>query len=317
MKIEDMKIAVVGAGIMGQGIALSFALAGFSVKVVDMNNQVLEKAMAQAEVDLKLFEEQGFLDSKPAVVRSRLTTGIGLAAATGDCDFVVEAVTEILKLKKELFARLEGFCPEDTILSSNTSSLRISDIVEGLRNPGRVIGTHFFNPAHIMPLVEIIPAPHQTTEKVLDITKQLMEKIGKKAIIVRKEVPGFVVNRITSAIHREVHYMVQEGIATPEEIDIATRASLGLRYAWMGPFKISDLAGLDTGILVGEQLYKTLDNSTEPPQILRDKVKKGELGVKSGKGWYDYTGRSKEQILAERNRKLLQQLVLIKAHSKE
>ena len=315
--MRDMKIGVVGAGIMGQGIALSFALAGFPVQIVDVDNKILDRAMAQTDVDLKLFSEQGLLASEPTLVRSRLTGTTDLAAATKDCHFVVESITETLQIKKELFARLENICRDDTILSSNTSSLRISDIAEGLHSPGRVIGTHFFNPAHIIPLVEIVPAPHMTTDKVLAMTRQLMDLIGKKTIIVRKEVPGFVVNRIQIAMRREIEHCLDEGIASVEDVDLAAKASYGFRLACLGPLEVSDMAGLDTVLRVSEHLYQELDNRRGPSPLQYEKVGKGELGIKTGKGWYDYSGRSREEILNARNRKLLEQLALFNARWKK
>jgi 3-hydroxybutyryl-CoA dehydrogenase len=313
MDVQSMRIGVVGAGIMGQGIALSFAAAGFAVHLVDVDGKSLERAMVQTDVDLKLFSEEGLLDSEPALVRSKLVLHTDLSAATKDCDFVVESITESLQRKKELFAQLEDLCHEETILSTNTSSLKVSDIAEGLQNAGRVIGTHFFNPAHIMPLVEIIPIPKVTTGKVLDITTELMHRLGKQTIIVRKEVQGLLVNRIQAAMRREIEHCLEEGIATVEDIDRAAMCSYGFRYACIGPLEGNDMAGLDTTLRISEELFKVLSNKTGPSHLAREKVERGELGIKTDKGWYDYSGKAREEILDERNRKLLRQLSLFNA----
>jgi len=206
--------------------------------------------------------------------------------------------------------------PQDVIIGSNTSSFTISSLAEGLRTSGRVIGLHYFNPAHIIPLVEIHRGQN-TENKVVEVTRGLMLRVGKKPVLVRKEVPGFIINRLTGAMQREVQYLIDEGIVTPEDLDIAIKASYGFRLACLGPMEAEDMIGLDTSARVSAQIFKVLSNATEPSPALIEKVNKGELGIKSGKGWYDYTGKSRAQIMEERNRKLLRQLVLFNAQEKE
>jgi len=311
MEAENIRtVVVVGGGTMGQGIVQSFAQAGLSVLVVDVDKGKLDGCLSQVDTNLRQFQEFGLLQENIPSIKSRIHPVLikDLNEALQGCDFVVEAVPEVLELKKQLFAQLDS-CPEDVILSSNTSSFTIPAIAEGLRTADRIIGLHYFNPAHIMPLVEIHYGP-KTKDEVISTTKALMIKVGKKPILVRKEIPGFIVNRIQAAMGREIMYLIDEGVTTPEDIDIAAKASYGFRNACIGTIEGLDMVGLDTLIAVGKQLFKSLDNSTEEPPYLYDMVKRGELGVKSGKGFYDYKGKSRAQILDEQNRKLLRQLTL-------
>jgi len=318
MKAKDVeKVVVVGAGTMGEGIAQSFAQAGLSVRVVARHKETLDRCLDQIEANLELFKEFGLLQEEPYSIKSRIEPFLAqhLAEATEDCDFVVESVPEILEVKKDLISRLDSL-PQDVIIGSNSSSFTISSLAEGLHTSGRVIGLHYFNPAHIIPLVEIHSGQH-TEDEVVEVTRGLMLRVGKKPVLVRKEVPGFIINRLTGAMQREVQYLIDEGIVTPEDLDIAIKASYGFRLACLGPMEAEDMIGLDTSARVSAQIFKVLSNATVPSPALIEKVNKGELGIKSGKGWYDYTGKSKAQVMEERNRKLLQQLVLFHAREKD
>ena len=167
---------------------------------------------------------------------------------------------------------------------------------------------HYFNPAHIMPLVEIHRCKN-TRDDVVETAKELMAKAGKKTALVRKEVPGFIVNRIQGAIYREISDILEQGITTPEDLDTAVKASLGFRYSCIGPMEAEDMIGLDTSAKVSARVYKTLSTRTEPNSLLLEKVKRGELGINSGKGWYDYGKKTRSEVMEEKNRKLLRQLV--------
>ena len=311
MRAEDIKdVLVIGSGIMGLGIAQNFAQAGLTVRVVDREMDILERCIAQIEANLKLFLEYGLLQEEPAAIKLRLIPYLtrDLDEATRACDFVVEAVPEIIELKKELFAQMDSL-PERVILASNTSSLTISSIAGDMRTPGRVVGLHYFNPAHIIPAVEIHRGKH-TSDEVVEVTRELMLRVGKKPVLVRKEVPGFIINRLTGAMEREIDYLLDEGIVTPEDLDTAVKASYGFRLACLGPMEAEDMIGLDTAARSSSNIFKVLSNKRSPSPKLLEKVNKGELGIKSGKGWYDYTGKSKEEIMDERNRLLLKQLAL-------
>lgn len=305
MSTTDLElIVVVGAGIMGRGIALSFALGGLNVRMVDTEQGVLDQALSQIDSDIRLLCSFGLIGSDVSDIKSRIKPFLSLSDAIRDADMVVEAVPEVLDLKKRLFAELESWCREDTILCTNTSSLEIASIVEGLRTPDRVVGTHWFNPAHVIPLVEIVPGS-STSEEVVLKAKGLLLAIGKQPIVIKKDIPGFLVNRIQAAMKREIDYLLEQGIASVEEIDLAVKMSFGPRLSCFGPFEVSDMVGLDTSLRVAERLYKELDNSAKPSPVLAEKVRKGQLGIKTGRGWYDYSGRSVPQILEERDRELL------------
>lgn len=311
MKAENIKtVAVIGAGIMGEGIAQSFAQAGFTVRLVDQEKNILGGCLKQIEANLGLFAQSGLLQEKPPVIRSRITPFLlkDLAKAVKDSDFIVEAIPEIIQAKKDLLAQVDSINPE-AILGSNTSSFTISSIAEDSRYPGRVIGTHYFNPAHIIPLVELHRGKY-TRDDVVSATRTLMTRAGKIPVMVLKEMPGFVVNRIQGAMEREIDYLIDEGIITPEDLDKAAKASYGFRLACMGPMEAEDMIGLDTALRVSGHLYKTLSNKTTPSPSLAAKVEKGELGLKSGQGWYDYRERLPGQVKEEINRKLIQQLIL-------
>jgi 3-hydroxybutyryl-CoA dehydrogenase len=312
IEVKDIeKVAVIGAGIMGEGIAQSFAQASLLVKIVDTNNDILAKCLNQIDANLRLFAEYGLLREEPSLILSRIEPMVShdIHETTKDCQFVIECIPEVLHLKRELFAQLDA-CRQDIILSSNTSSFTITAITNGMSTPGRIVGTHYFNPAYIIPLVEIHRGQH-TANNVVQLARELMLKVGKKPILVRKELPGFIVNRIQTAIGREASYLIEQGAVTAEDLDMAAIASYGFRTACLGPLQQADLNGLDTTTRASQQIIKDLCNRTEPSPLVLEKISKGELGVKTGRGWYDYTGQSKEQIREERDRKLIRQLKIL------
>jgi len=313
---QIQQIVVVGAGNMGEGIVQSFAQAGRSVKVLARRRETLDKCRQQIDTNLKLFAEFQLLEETPEVISSRIEyiRMAELLEAIKGCHFVVETIPEVLADKRELFGKLDG-CDPDVILASNTSSITITTLTEDMKTPHRVVGTHYFNPAHIMPLVEIHRGKH-TSDEALQTTKDLMLQVGKKPVMVKKEIPGFIVNRIQGAVFREISYLLDEGIATPEDMDMAAKAMYGFRLSCIGPMEADDMIGLDTSARVSANLWKTLSNRTEPSATLLEKVNRGELGIKTGSGWYDYGGKTRAQVLDEINRRLLRQLVLFRTANK-
>lgn len=310
------KVAVIGAGIMGEGIALNFAQAGLLVRLIDMDHDIVENALTRIDHDLKLLEEFKILNDDPSSVKSMIKPGVseGLPNIVNDCDFIVEAVPELLDLKKDLFQQLDSI-NNSVIICSNTSSFTISSIAEGLRHRDKIIGLHYFNPAHIIPAVEIHRGK-DTSDETAEITRELMIRIGKKPVLVRKEVPGFIVNRLTGAMEREIDYLLEEEIVTPEDLDTVVKASYGFRLACIGPMQAEDMIGLDTAARVSEGIFKVLSNKKSPSPLLLEKVKNGELGIKSGKGWFNYTARSRDDITYEINKRLLRQLALFEEAEK-
>jgi 3-hydroxybutyryl-CoA dehydrogenase len=313
---EIKQIVVIGAGNMGEGIVQSFAQAGKSVKVLSRKTETLDRCLQQIDTNLKLFAEFQLLEEAPEVIKSRITyiPMAELSEAVRGCHFIVETIPEVLANKKELFRKLDG-CDMDVILASNTSSITITALTEDMKTAYRVVGTHYFNPAHIMPLVEIHRGKY-TSDEVVQTTRDLMLQLGKKPILVKKEIRGFIVNRIQGAIFREIYYLLDEGIAIPEDIDMAAKAMYGFRLSCIGPMEADDMIGLDTSARVSANLFRTLSNRTEPSATLLDKVNRGELGIKTESGWYNYRGKTRTQVLDEINRRLLRQLVLFRALNK-
>lgn len=321
MELQDIKkVLVAGAGSMGEGIAQNFAQAGLDVLVIDVDEKSLILCKMQIEANLSLFGEFGLVNEEISSIMSRIkfhkmNNLEEMCDFLDGIDFVVEAIPEILELKRDFFSKLD-ICQEDIVLCSNTSSLTISEISKGLIYPGRVVGLHYFYPANIIPLVEIHKGEKTRTEAV-ELTRELMLKIGKQPILVRKEIPGLIVNRIQAAYNREVTYLMDEGVATAEDLDLAAKASYGFRLACLGPLEIHDLNGLDIVLKAGGRTRKYICNSRDHSPSLVKKVEAGELGVKSGKGWHDYKDLSKEEIIEQSNRKLLQQLLLFNSQEKE
>jgi 3-hydroxybutyryl-CoA dehydrogenase len=309
-------VAIIGGGIMGIGIAQNFAQAGLAVKLVDVNREILDSAMAQIQTNVNLFQEYRLIQESASEIISRIDPVLIdlLEQVMEDCDYVAEAVPESLEIKKTLFSRLEK-CSSRAILASNTSSYTVNELVTGMKNPERVIGVHYFNPAHILPVVEIHWG-EKTSKEVVNLARELMLRVGKKPVLVRKTLPGFIVNRLTGALEREIDYLLDEGVVTPEDLDIAVKGSIGFRMACLGPQETEDMIGLDTSMRVSRRVYRTLSNSTEPSPQLVAKVEAGELGIKSGKGWYDYSSRPRTKVVDENNRRLLQQLAVFIAREK-
>jgi 3-hydroxybutyryl-CoA dehydrogenase len=313
---EIRTVAVIGAGIMGIGIVQSFAEAGMSVRMIARNQQRLEQSLASVDANLRLFDEFNLLREAPSVIKSRIEIipSEDMAEVTKGCDFVLETIPEVLDTKRKVFTRLDQLPPE-VIIASNTSSFTMDVLTEKMQSPQRMLGLHYFNPAHIIPAVEIHKGKN-TTDDVVEQARALMIRTGKKPVIVQKTVPGFIINRLTGAMEREIDYLIDEGIVTPEDLDIAVKASYGFRLACMGPMAQEDMIGLDTAARVSGNVFKVLSNKTEPSPVLLEKVRKGELGIKSGKGWYDYSGKSRDEVNDTINRRLLKQLALFRSVEK-
>ena len=312
MGLEDIKtVAVLGAGTMGEGIAQVFAQQEMQVTLADINPDVLERSRIHIMSSLELFMEYGLISETPPAVASKITYFREASEAVHNCDFVVETISEVLEEKKKLYAQLDSL-PANVIIASNTSSIPITQLAENMKTSHRVIGVHYFNPPQIMPLVEI-HLGENTGEQVFEKTYQLMTKVGKKPIIIRKAIPGFVVNRITGAMMREIYHLLEEGVVTPEDLDTAMKNSTGFKMSCLGPMELEDMAGLDIASKVHARTFETLENSREIPLLLREKVNRNELGVKSGEGWLDYGGMPREQITERINRVLLQQWALLKS----
>ncbi|NWF56353.1 MAG: 3-hydroxyacyl-CoA dehydrogenase family protein [Syntrophaceae bacterium] len=301
---EIRNVAIIGAGTMGHSLAQVFAEGGYKVWLNDLKDEILDRSKRLISSNLDTLVEMGYLKkSQKEPILGRIHTTVSLEEAGKNSDFVIEAIVEDQAAKKEMFARLDKVCPPGAILASNTSYMDIFKFVETKR-PDRVLITHWFAPPHIVPLVEIVKGP-QTSPEVVDTVKALMIRVGKKPIVITKFLPGFIANRLQSALGNEVFNLLDQGYASPEDIDTATKASFALRMPVLGLVKRMDFTGLDlTQKILSNQTYKV------PPQNPKSKtvdqlVSQGKLGVKSGSGYYEYGGRSTEEIMKERDMKLI------------
>jgi len=297
---EVKRVAIVGAGVMGHSIAQVFAQAGIEVNLVDLQVEILERAVQLVKENLRTLADYGKVDPQdiPAIV-GRIHPTTELAAAAKEADFALEAVAEIPEVKKKVFQELEDACPEKTVLASNTSGLEIFNIAR-VKDPSRLVVAHWFAPPHIIPLVEVVPGP-KTAPEVLQFTAELMERIGKKPLVMKKFVSRFIVNRIQNAIILAVLEMMENDWATPEEIDLAVKMSLGIRLPVVGVVQSLDFTGLKLVVDVLKSLGMSIP-------LIEDKVKQGCLGAKTSRGIYDYGGRREEEILRARDTLYLKML---------
>ena len=301
MDHNDVKRAVVvGAGVMGHSMAHVFAQAGIEVNLVDLDETVLEHAMDLMKANLTtLAEFQKVSGDDIPEILSRIHPYTDLAGGAEGVDFAVEAVAEVPDVKREVFSQLDQFCPGNTVIASNTSSLDIFSIAQ-ISSPERLVVAHWFAPPHIIPLVEVVPGP-KTSQEVVELTANVMKRLGKKTVIMKEFVPAFIVNRIQHSISRAVWEMLEKGWATPEEIDLAIKLSLGIRLPIVGVVQTTDFTGLDL-------IYDIMKGEGSISPLVEEKVKQGHLGVKTSKGVYDYGEQSEAEILRKRDRRYLKLL---------
>ncbi len=283
--MEIKKPFVVGAGIMGAGIGQLCAQHGYDVTITDVSDDVIQKAGERVAKGLQRQVEKGKMtEAEVRAILSRMTWSLDLNLAR-ECDLVIEAASESLALKKEIFNKLDSLCSPQAILASNTTALSISEIASATQRPERVVGMHFFNPAVIMKLVEIIRGPG-TSAETIESTKKFAEKLGKIPVVTAKEAPGGIVSRVLAGLLNEAAIVYADGIASAQDIDEALKLGAGLP---MGPLALIDMIGLDIHLAKMETLYEKLEDSRyKPPEIIKEMVASGKLGKKSGEGFFKY-----------------------------
>lgn len=316
MQLKDIKnISIIGAGIMGHGIGLTYALAGYNVTLNARRETTLINAMRHIRNDLKTFADSSLIPQDTIKeTLSRLTTTTDLKKAVKDADFVTETIVEEVEVKRKIFTDLDAFCPEHTIFASNTSSLVLQDFTSQCRRRDKILITHWFNPPHIVPVVEVVRG-EETSDETMELVYALLKKVKKLPVKIFKEIPGFVVNRIQMGMVREVWSLWEQGVASPEDIDLAVKGSFGFRLAAIGPLETCDLAGLDLWYGIADRLFKIINDAHQPPEVLKKKVEAGELGLKSGKGFFDYHidyfTKGQDKRVKARDRKFIQLLKLL------
>jgi len=287
MKAEDIRnITLLGAGMIGNGLALHFAKAGYQVSLYSRTQQTIDKAIESTRSNLSMLLQKPADSDEIKKIIGRITTTTDMAKAVAHAPIVIESIAEDLKIKQEAFKALDEMCPRETILATNTSVISITEIASKSKNRGRILGTHFWFPPYLIPLVEVIKGK-DTSDEVMELTYQFMRKAGKHPIRCMKDVPGFVANRLQHALWREAISIVEHGIADASTVDEAIKNSIGIRLAVLGPVENADMVGLDLTLAIHNTVLKDLEASPNPSPLLQEKVKKGELGFKSGKGFYD------------------------------
>ena len=306
MNAQDVRvISVIGAGLMGHGIAQVFAQSGYNVIIRDVKQEFLTNAVSRMKDNLTKLSAAGIVQKEEIErILSRVTTTLDMNQAVAETDFVIEAATENIDLKKQIFREADELSPSNTILATNTSGLPIAEVARATNRPMKVIGTHFWNPPYLLRAVEIVKGP-ETTSETVTLAYDLLTKVGKKPVVVNKDVPGQIGIRILYAMLREAISLAEKGVASPQDIDTVVKETLGSRLPVLGVLELADLSGVDLTLMVARRLFKDLENSPTPSKLLEGMVAEGRNGIKSLKGFYDWTPESVDSIIKKRDAHLL------------
>ncbi|ONI37947.1 3-hydroxyacyl-CoA dehydrogenase [Candidatus Epulonipiscium fishelsonii] len=297
-----MNITVVGSGLMGNALAQVFASI-YPVKVLAVVDEDDYYAPVKMNFDIMIAAGAATKEEKENVI-SRITYTKDKTEAYSDADFIIECVPEIMELKQKVLAEIENYCKVDTILATNTSVMSVTEIASLCKHKERVLGAHFWNPGHLIPLVEVVKTEY-ADDKYIDMTMELLKKVGKKPILCKKDVPGFVANRLQHALWREAFYMVENGIADAKTVDDACKYGPGLRWPVLGPMENSDMVSIQLSYNIHNYILKYLADNHEPSKCLSEMLEKGDNGFSTGKGWQEWTA---EEIV-ESNKNLREHLI--------
>jgi 3-hydroxybutyryl-CoA dehydrogenase len=302
MNVNDIKkVAIIGAGTMGAGFGVCFARAGLETRLFDVSPDQLTVGMERIKKVLDMYLAEGLITPEQAeAIPGLISTYTDRAQALDGVQFVLEAIPENLALKQKVFAEMESEVAPDTILASNTSALYVTEIARDCTRPELVCGMHWWNPPELVPLVEVIKG-EKTSEATARLVYELVEKADRVPIMVNKEAPGFVGNRMQLALFREAMHIVEQGIASPEDVDRAVKHALGFRWAFIGPLETADLGNLDTWNRVASYLFPFLADNKEAPARLKELAEAGHLGVQSGKGFYEYSPEGAAEAVRKRD----------------
>ncbi len=299
-------IAVIGAGAMGSGIAQLFARHAGMITVIDPYPEALERARREMKAYCAAF----FLDETGMAGKIIFSTEPEAAASA---KIVIEAAPEQLEIKHDLFSRLERICAPTVIFATNTSGLPINRIAQVLQHRHRFLGMHFFTPASVIPLVEVVRGD-ATSDEVVQTALDVLRHVGKHPVVINKDIPGFIANRIQHALAREAMSLLEKGVASAEDIDDVVKWSLGIRLVFTGPLEQRDINGLDIHYAIASYLYQDLENRTIPSALLHDTVAAGHLGMKTGRGFYSWDGKNIEEEKKRKNRALLALIAWLQAY---
>ena len=296
----EKSVVMAGAGTMGASLAQVYAKAGYKTVVYDIADNCLERGRHLIEINEKTLVDEDIITAEESEKIMSLITFTTDKSCFSDCGLVVESIVENMDIKKNFWKEVSALVQDDTLLATNTSGLHITEIAEAVKGPERFVGQHWLNPPHLLPLCEIVVG-EKTSEDTVKKMRQLVKELGKSPVVV-KDINGFLINRIQFAVLREALYLVETGAATVEDIDTVMKAGMGLRYAALGPFGVADFGGLDTFDHINSYLNESLCDSKEGSPLLRKMVEEGKLGVKSGEGFYDYSGDKADKAVAQRDK---------------
>ena len=290
---------------MGGQLAVVLAIGSRQTFLMSRKQQTIDNSLKSIDRYASDLHRHGLLQEEPAKVVERIKTGTSLEEAVANAELVVESVTEDLEVKVDVFKRLGEATQPHTILSSNTSGLPISKLAAATKAPERVVGAHFVQPAHIVPIVEVVKG-EKTSADVIKRSCEIWRGLHRIPIVVKKDIPGFIVNRIQHAMIRESVCLLAEGVAKAEDIDLAVSLGLAPRFTVSGPLEQRDINGIDTNYKIAKHLWNKLSGWEEPLEFLKQKVEKGELGLKSGRGYYDWSGIKPDDVRSARDEALMQ-----------